>query len=211
MCAEFHLKRGTFLSTEKHDSSKECQFSICVYKYTFTCMLLADASKVWNVCTHYVFCILCICWWARTKWEHNISLCMRRASKIGFNHKPIPTHTRTHTHAYTNTMVCLDAKTFAPFCSPTRFIIRLTRTHPCTQSALLWYGAVSAFHFDFHSTGNALFFSVFLRAPPFQSFSYRYSVCVWCIFIHTYMGLGRMLLCFFFLLARVNGERENTA
>lgn len=128
---------------------------------------------------------------------------MRRASKIVFNGKPIHPHTHAllQTHAYTMTIIYLDAKTYAPFCSPSHFIV-----WAYTQSAMLWYESVSAFLSDFHSMGNALFFSVFLRAPPFQYVSYCFYVCVQCA--HTYMRPDRMLLCYFIVSAGERWKRE---
>lgn len=63
-CVPWFTWKAELLSTSRNTiRSKECQFSICVYKYTCSCMLMAyGASKVWSLkCGMRVYIMYFVC------------------------------------------------------------------------------------------------------------------------------------------------------
>lgn len=143
--------------------------------------------------------ILCMC--AYVVHTHKMILYVRGASKIGFNYKPVHTHTHARTIALYR-------------CKYVRSLL-LTRTYKYIQE--LGYGLVSVC-FDPSNTRESLSFSIFLRffficrrsffcAPLFELFSHL-NIHIQHIYSskHFWARWDIALILF----ARVNGENSNT-
>lgn len=147
-------------------------------------------SKMWNACIVYTLCISYVCWWTRTKWEHKVSLCMRRASKIGFITRTHSYKTHAHTHAYTNAIMLSDAKTFAPFLS-----CELALTHSHTDSVLCCDMDLFRFFVSIFIQREMLSFSPFSCALLLYS-SFRIDIMCVCLYIYTHIhGAGSVGCC----------------
>lgn len=188
--------KAELLSTGRNTiRSKECQFSICVYKYTCSCMLMAyGASKVWSLkCEMRVYIMYFVCMLMNTHKMRTQSFIVYAPSvknRIHHTHTFIQ-NTRAHTciHQRHNAFRCKNIRSLLLTDSFYR-VNSHSHTHTQTQCyAVIWICFGFSFRFSFN--GKC---SLFLRFPARSSFTVVFvsilCVCVY-IFIHTYMELAQ--------------------